>query len=313
MKKIFCIAFSVMCALSLHAQNLKVRKGLNKVQLPAKYRNMTILSGIKNDNGINPQGNFQRKIYSPHQSSVLNETIIGYTYYDLQTNGSTSNRIVYNTDGTISAAWNFSPDANQAPTAFPNRGVGYNYFDGINWNAVPNSSPVASRTGFTNVAVTTFGAEMTLQHTGTGLSLYRRYVKGTGSWTVTTPFGTGTTDTWPKMIAAGNNVYAIWQGSGSGGTSVAGQNGPIFFSRSTDEGITWSAAMINPLIDSTQYLGFKADAYSIDADTMGNVLIGYSGNLVDVGILKSTDYGVTWTKTIVQNFPIPLYDANTMT
>ena len=312
MKKIFFIVLSVIFALNLHAQNFKARKGLNKVQLPAKFRNMTVPSCRKKEIGFLPQNNLQSRRYFSPVPSVNNENFVGYTFYDLQTNGSTSNRIVYNNDGTISAAWTFSPDAIQTPTTFPNRGVGYNYYDGNNWNPTPNTSIVASRTGFTNVAVTSSGAEITLQHTGTGLSEYHRPVKGTGSWTTSTPFGTGNNDSWPKMIAAGNYVYAIWQGTGSIGTPVAGQDGPIFFSRSTDDGNTWSTPMINPLIDSTQYYGFDADAYSIDADTLGNVVIAYGGNLVDVGVLKSTDFGQTWTKTIVQSFPIPLYDANTM-
>src|SRR6185436_16508152 len=38
----------------------------------------------------------------------VTETIIGNTYYDLQTNGTISNRLIKNPDGTISAVWTTS-------------------------------------------------------------------------------------------------------------------------------------------------------------------------------------------------------------
>ena len=53
-------------------------------------------------------------------------------------------------------------------------------------------------------------------------------------------------------------------------------------------------------------MGFKGDNYSIDARD-STVVIGFGNLYDDLGILKSTDYGVTWTKTIIQQniFPLP--------
>ena len=55
---------------------------------------------------------------------------LGNTYYDLQTNSSPGRRIVLHSDGTVSAVWTTSPDAG---TGYPNRGSGYNHYDGTNW------------------------------------------------------------------------------------------------------------------------------------------------------------------------------------
>ncbi|MFM7727000.1 MAG: sialidase family protein, partial [Flavobacteriales bacterium] len=104
----------------------------------------------------------------------------------------------------------------------------------------------------------------------------------------------------------------IWNGSGTSGTNVNGQNGPIFYSRSNDGGLTWPILRtVIPAINSTSYRGWDADAYAIDAKN-GVVVIVYGDFDTDVGIIKSTDGGTTWTKKIVQQFPIPLFDANTM-
>src|SRR5438128_2497905 len=54
------------------------------------------------------------------RSSYATETVIGNTYYDLQTNNTISNRFVNNSDGTKSAVWTFSPNAT---AGYPNRGT----------------------------------------------------------------------------------------------------------------------------------------------------------------------------------------------
>jgi hypothetical protein len=64
----------------------------------------------------------------------MSEQIIGETYYDLQTNSSIQNRLFVHDDRSISATWTMSPDIQ---TNFPNRGTGYNYFDGVSWMDMP--------------------------------------------------------------------------------------------------------------------------------------------------------------------------------
>ena len=109
------------------------------------------------------------------------------------------------------------------------------------------------------------------------------------------------------------NVYVIFQGTGDSSISmtpphtIEGQNGPLYFSKSTDGGLTWTAPFIIPDIDSTHYRGFNGDSYNIDAigDT---VAICYGDAFTDVGLLKSTDGGITWTKKIIQLHPQPFYN-----
>ena len=55
------------------------------------------------------------------------ETAIGNTYYDLQSNSLLQNRIYRWEDGSIGAVWTRGLES---PPGFPDRGTGYNFFDG---------------------------------------------------------------------------------------------------------------------------------------------------------------------------------------
>ena len=312
MKKGLLVCLSLAIGIGAMGQRAsRLPQGFRKAEVPAslKYQTVKVTPTKGLDNGV-PVNNLQSRQHVPApatSSTYVNEDVVGYTYYDLQTNGAVSNRLQKNDDGTFSAIWTFSPDAS---TGFPNRGTGYNYFDGIAWGALPNARIEPVRTGFTTLGVTQSGAEMTIQHTGTSMSLNRRAAKGTGAWTTSYPWGQTNNDFWPKSVIGGDHVYVLFQGTGSTGVNLLGQDGPIFFSKSDDAGQTWTTKSVIDLIDSTYYIGFGGDDYTLDADVSGNVAIVYGSTVTDIGLLKSTDFGVTWTKTIVQTFPIPLYDLN---
>ncbi len=252
--------------------------------------------------------------------------VIGNTFFDHQSFSSISNQLCVNDDGTISAAWNFSPNAISSTTPpFPSRGSGYNYWNGTSWYypTGPALRQESIRTGYTNIVVTPV-SELLIAHASIGAAdsnqivVSHRATHGTGSWTELYPWG-HSLDVFPKACAAGssgtnNNVYVIFLGGGSDTMSavtrtVNGQTGPIFFSRSTDGGLTWEPKNVIPLIDSNFYRGFSADNYSIDAKD-NVVAIGFGNMFTDVGLLKSVDNGQTWTKTIIQQHPIPFYNGN---
>jgi hypothetical protein len=245
------------------------------------------------------------------------ETIIGRTYYDLQTNSGICNRFVYHTNGTMSATWTFSP-AGDAGSAHPNRGTGYNYFDGTNWGPIPTLRIENYRAGWPNIMQTATGKETIITHSSGagGMLITQRPITGSGTWTDnTTVLGQYPDDTWNKSISGGNanlTIHSIWNGSGISGTPYNGQVGPIYYNRSTDEGATWSIfRSIIPGLDSSVCSGYGGDDYSLDA--RGDVVaIAAGGFGKDVVLLKSTDNGNTWTRTDIDVFPIPLYNSATM-
>jgi hypothetical protein len=332
MKKGLLFCLSIALSLGAMAQQVAehLPNGFRRAKVPSSMLNYSVkvpyrMSAIDNQVPLAtssiPRTNARSSSLPPSD-----EMVVGNTFYDLQTNNSISNRLCVNDDGTISMAWTFSPDAISTSTPpFPHRGSGYNYWDGANllYPAGPTLREELVRTGFTNIVVTPV-SELLIAHNavaGTGdfnqIAVSYRAGKGSGTWSTTYPWGNTGHDTWPKACAAGssgsnNNVYVVFQGSGAPSNTaspayiVEGQQGPIYFARSTDGGLTWEPKRVIDLIDSNYYAGFGGDCYSIDAkgDT---VAITFGDTYTDVGLLKSTDGGVTWTKKIIQKHPIPFY------
>src|SRR5688572_28407441 len=59
-------------------------------------------------------------------------TMIGQTTYDLQSNGSSGNRLYRHSDGSLSAVW--TEQCTVSGATWPQRGIGYNYRDALgNW------------------------------------------------------------------------------------------------------------------------------------------------------------------------------------
>ncbi len=231
MKKLLLCGIALTVALSVSAQN---RAG-NKVPLANASRYNKVAKAEKQSKGID---NFTplRAVATPSShatagyktGTTLSEYVIGNTLYDLQSNRGPARRIVNNGDGTLSANWTFS--ANQS--GYPDRGTGYNYYDGTSWGPSPTARLEGVKTGFANMAVVG-GNEYTLAHVGaTGAGMLMKRTKGTGAWTAYTPVG-GTppsTDVWFRMAAGGannNTIHAIVNSQGSGTTPIFGQNGPL--------------------------------------------------------------------------------------
>jgi hypothetical protein len=312
MKKLLLCGIALTVALSVSAQN---RAG-NKVTLKNASRYNKVANAQMQTTGIDnytpvrvPAAPSASVSQSYRTSATQTEFVIGNTLYDLQSNRGPARRLVNNGDGTISAAWTFS--ANQS--GYPDRGTGYNYYDGTAWGALPTARIEGVRTGFANIAVSG-GNEYSLCHNGTGAGVLLTRTKGAGAWTTYTPAG-GTSpgsDVWWRLAsggANGNTVHAIVNSQGSGTTPILGQNGPLTYSRSQDGGATWDIQhVVLPGCDSSFYAGFSAENYSIDCS--GNtVVIAACDLMCDVVMWKSTDNGTTWTKTIIEAAPIAAYNT----
>ena len=179
-------------------------------------------------------------------TAAITETQIGNTVYDLQSNKLLGNRVCRFEDGTIGTVWTMGLSA----TSFPDRGTGYNYYNGTSWGTMPAGRIESLRTGWPSIAPLGENGEIIVSHDFTNFVLYllTRENKGTGDWTETAfTYSSGPPRlAWPRLMTGGEdnlvvhmlaNTYEAYQGMTTG----------TVYSRSTDGGLTWDIE--NILID----------------------------------------------------------------
>ncbi|MCD4736015.1 MAG: glycoside hydrolase [Bacteroidales bacterium] len=245
------------------------------------------------------------------------EDQIGTTWYDLQSNAFLSNRVHFYPDGTAAAVWIMGFNA----VSFPDRGTGYNYFDGTSWGPQPTARIESERTGWPTYAPYGVNGEIVVAHTWgasqEGLLINSRNTKGTGGWQQTLfqgPAGGWEHLAWPRMTTSGSgnnttHIVAMTLPEANGGSIYYGQDGALLYNRSQDGGQTWDIQhQVLPGMGSGYYNHIAADGYGW-AEPRGNTIAFVVGDLWhDMFVMKSTDNGNTWAKLMVWEHPYPFFD-----
>ncbi len=243
--------------------------------------------------------------------SALSDITTMQTFYDTQTNRSTSERIYLYPDGTIGVCGMIAHDSN-----YTDRGTGYNYFNGTAWGPAPAARTESVRTGWPCIAPCGTG-EITIAHWGGhGLVVMKRPNKGTGAWTesyIDPPAGV-TTIFFPRMVTSGVNrqtVHLICSTADtvSGGTLYNGLDGALLYNRSLDGGLTWEEWRQLDGLTSANYKYFEGDGFVFAEPRGDTIAFAYGGEWLDFGYLKSTDNGATWTRSLVWENPWVLYNG----
>lgn len=237
--------------------------------------------------------------------------LAGYSTYDLQSNASVAHRhYVHDVTGNqnITTVWTMS----NSSSPWNDRGTGYNYFAGGTtgvYGAAPTGRVETQRTGWPCIAKMTDGSELVVSHdpaTGSErLRFYKNTAAGSPTFTEMPTTISSSRAIWPRLAVSGTNFYVVNNHQDTGYTDPNSKvKIPAFFSRSSDGGATWADDHIQlPGYDTVRYVNGGGDTYAIDAkDNFVAVVIG--GYFDDVALWKSSDYGVTWTKTLVDSFPI---------
>ncbi|MBC8314686.1 MAG: T9SS type A sorting domain-containing protein [Bacteroidetes bacterium] len=303
MKKIFTLLLAIGLCFQLVAQIKPV--------FPKEKRHIKELKPIKGVN--NPV--VGTAVYNGIVSTkgTMEDPIVAMTNYDFQTNGAPQNRLFLFPDGTISATTTLSHDIGGA---FPDRGAGYNYFDGSVWGPQPAARIESVRTGWPSVCPWGTGGEAIITHQSAteGLVLNTRPTKGSGAWTESfIPPPTGASGMiWSRMISSGpDNMYlhvlCLTAPVANGGVIYQGLDGALVYNRSLDGGATWDGWQILDGMDDSEYLAFSADAYAW-AEPHGDTLCFVTGdNWYDQFIMRSNDNGDNWTKTVIWSCPFNLW------
>lgn len=236
---------------------------------------------------------------------------VGETWYDLQSNAATQNRIYLYEDGTIGVVWTMGFTA----PGFFDRGTGYNYFDGNSWDSIPTERIESDRTGWPSYAPLGENGEITIAHYSSadtvGLVYCRRPNNGVGNWEETIFSGPQGHEglLWPRMVTGGENnmhiyLIAITRPIGNGGSLYEGMDGSLLYSRSTDGGMSWDIQnTILPGMDSSWYKSLNGDAYAW-AEPKEDVVAFVAGSYNhDLFLMKSSDYGETFEKTLIWDHP----------
>jgi hypothetical protein len=247
---------------------------------------------------------------------IPEETQAGDTWYDQQTNATNQNRIYLYDDNSMGLTWMIGYNG----PGFNERGSGYNYFDGNAWGSYPTQRIESQRTGWPSYIPLGENGEMVIAHisggTDDGLLINKRPDKGSGSWSETLfvgPTPGGESLVWPRAISSGvdnNTVHllAVTRPVASGGTVYSGLDGALVYSRSTDGGETWDIQ--NQIIEgmgSDYYARYNGDSYAW-ATPKNNILAFVEGDpFNDCFLMKSTDNGDTWEKTLIWEHPYPMW------
>lgn len=145
-----------------------------------------------------------------------------------------------------------------------------------------------------------------------------RDVKGTGTWVESTLVGpVGHEDLlWPRAVTNGTDnmtfhVFSTITPVNNGGSIYNGMDGALLYNRSLDGGVTWDINNIQPPeVTSDEYLAIGGDYYTI-AEPKGDILaFVVGGKWTDMFLLKSTNNGDDWEKTLIWEHPYPLFDWN---
>ena len=247
---------------------------------------------------------------------VIQRQIIGLTQYDLQSNYAVDDRMFSSADG-VSAGWIMSLET----SPFSDRGTGYNYKDGAmdaDWGEAPYDRIEDVRIGWPSLGHLANGTEIAISHGSTGgLVMASRDAIGSGEWMTTTlpalaaEDGTDIWHLWPRATvggADGNTIHVIGitAPEANGGVLYNGQDGALFYMRSTDGGANWDISTFAELDTAAFAGGFIADSYAIHADG-DNVAFAVFGGFDDTFAMISADNGETWTYETIIDFPVDNY------
>jgi len=240
------------------------------------------------------------------------DIVIGETWYDLQTNSSMANRIYAFEDGTIGVTWTRGFEH----TAYPDRGTGYNYYDGTDWGPYPEERVEATRTGWPNLAPYGVNGEIICSHTGgdDGLMFSWRENKGEGDWNYfNLPGPDAQKDLlWPRIITSGENNEIVHVIACAGNAATYEElTMALLYSRTSDGGQTWDYE--NVILDgmgSDYTSGWGGDDYAW-AQPVGNTIAFVAfGGIKDGIVMKSTDNGDSWERITFYESPQPFFDGN---
>jgi len=240
------------------------------------------------------------------ESKSVTEFTLGESYYDVQTSRAMQDRIFRFDDGTIGSVFNQGMNA----PGFSDLGIGYNYYDGNAWGPEPTQSITSGRA--VNPSYSNYGenGEIVVSEGENGLYINYRINRGTGPWQeIIFPGPAGCTHLYsPQVVTSGPDdqvihIFALCKDE-SQQLNFQDNIGKVLYSRSTDGGTTWDPQ--NYYFNfNDDYFGFSEMALSVAEPRLETLAFIVGDYFTDLVLMKSTDGGNTWQKTIIVEHPYP--------
>ena len=309
MKKLFLLTLGFVLGFSAFAQ-IRASKDAKNISFTAEKVSAERICDASQTPGMTftmPQSIMQA---NPRSCQSFTETPAMITNYDLQSNSAIGNRIATWPDGTASfvATWDHSGNTN-----FPDRGTGYNYYDGENLGDMPEVRQESVKSGWPSIVACGDG-ELLASH-ATGVNLYYRPTKGEGSWTLVKNWGASYgSPTWPRVVVSGANdeyVHVVMCRQIQVGDEY---DNHIYYVRITRNGATFDVPEelndfpnLSNTLDGEYRSELSADDYVMAANG-SNVACMFSSYTTEVFYMISHDNGATWERQIIA--PYPMADSN---
>ena len=303
-----------MLAVALGMSGFAQRATLSK-----EIKNQSVTLQKPSDLRISDGSQAQATQFSPAQTIVTNherdyhdwgfEDVAMTTNYDLQSNSALGNRIAVWPDNTASfvATWDHSEN-----TSFPDRGTGYNFYDGEALGDEPEERQESVKSGWPSICA--YGDGELLTSHASGVNLYYRPTKGQGDWQLIYNWGADYgSPTWARVAVSGPNdeyVHVVMAKQISVGD---GYDNHIYYSRITRDGDNWNVSELvdfpglNNDDDGDYRNQLSADDYVMAANG-NNVAVMFSAYTTEVFYMISHDNGETWERQIIA--PYPILDTN---
>lgn len=230
MKKTLCLTLALAFGATTFAQKSYVKMSHPKVNESVETSVVQPKDPAIEAADFTPPSNMVQ-VQTTKSSMNYDETHVWTTQYDVQSNAAISNRVYQWPDGTVSAVstWGL------AAATYPDRGTGYNHYDGSTWGPLPTERVESVRSGWPSIAPLGENGEVIVSHGGTpfGINVYTRETKGTGDWMMTQLPNPGTYElTWPRVITSGDDnmtIHVVATDQGAINELI-----PIFYTKSTD-------------------------------------------------------------------------------
>ena len=310
MKKVLLLSLSLALGFSAFAQQRVAKNDIKSFKMSAKKTAAVGKEAPTTAATYAPQA---AKSVVVNRYNELEDGESMWSYYDLQSNSWSSNRMYQLPDGSVGVVATMSHL--EDPNGGSDRGTGYNFYKDGEWLEMPEERVEDMRTGWPTIAQWKEKGEILISHAP--MRCWTREIAGEGEWVYRGELPIHPEEypytedaSWPRVATSGENhniIHVIGDIQHSVSSDVV-EHYQVYLR--SEDAENWTISY-SPLAQDGEEKNYAADAYNITANGH-NVAMIYGDDLqAHVVMYKSTDDGLTWTRYVVWENPYAGFDWET--